>query len=136
MESFIGDGTDGKEYAAKQRMLHFRFLPQDEFMAVQLTGLVSLEAWEKVLRELEQALKGAPSDRLVANLSGLVGWLGIPERTAVGALMASHLVQMKKIALVIEQQKITGVVEAEAQRNGLDLRLFSSYEDAVSWALS
>jgi hypothetical protein len=27
-------------------------------------------------------------------------------------------------------------VEAEAQRNGLDLRLFPAYDDAVGWVVS
>jgi len=117
-------------------MLQFHLLPQDTFLLVQLSGLVSLDAWEKALRELEDAIKGAPEERLVIDLRGLVGWLGLPERRAVGALMAAHLAQMRRVALLIEAQKITGVVEEEAQRNGLDLRLFSTEEDAVSWAVS
>jgi hypothetical protein len=116
--------------------MHFVLLPQDEFLVVQLAGLVSSEAWEKVLRELEVAISAAQSDLLVGDLSGLVGWLGMPERQAVGGLMAVHLARMRKVALVIEARKITGVVETEAQRNGLNLRLFSSHEDAVSWVLS
>jgi hypothetical protein len=50
--------------------------------------------------------------------------------------MATHLARMDKVALFIQPEKIAGVVEAEAQRNGLDLRMFSSYDDAVSWAVS
>ena len=49
--------------------------------------------------------------------------------------MATHLAQMRKVALVIQAEKITGVVEAEAQRNGLDLRLFSNWDDAMSWVV-
>jgi len=97
---------------------------------------VSPEAWENALGELEAAIKDVPGDRLVIDLGGLVGWLGEPERRAVGTLMAAHLGRMKKVALVIEARKISGVVEAEAKRNGLDLRLFPVHENAVSWALS
>jgi hypothetical protein len=111
-------------------------LPQDQFLVVQLAGLVSLEAWEKVLCELEIAISAERGDLVVGDLSGLVGWLGVPERQAVGGLWATHLARMRKVALVIEARKITGVVETEAQRNGLNLRLFSSHEDAVSWLLS
>lgn len=117
-------------------MLQFQLKPQDSFLLVDLAGLVSPPAWEKALAELQDAIKDAQSDRLVVTLRGLLGWLGEPERRAVGALMAARLLRMKKVALVIEPKKITGVVEQEAQRNGLDLRLFSSYEDAVSWAVS
>ena len=117
-------------------MLQFQLETQDGFLLVRLSGLVSPEAWQKALEGLEQALQGVPGDRLVIDLGGLVGWLGEPERRTVGALMGRHLPRMKRVALMVEAQKITGVVEQEARRNGLDLCLFPVYEDAVSWVLS
>jgi hypothetical protein len=117
-------------------MLQLRYVPQDDFLLAHLSGLVSVEAWEEGLRALEDASSGAQPDRLVIDLTGLVGWLGVPERTAVGALMATHLGRMKRVALFIQREKIAGVVEAEARRRGLDLRLFSSYDEAVNWAVS
>ena len=116
--------------------MQLRILPHDDFFLARIDGLVSSEAWDEVLQELEIAVAGAPCDRLVVDLSGLVGWLGVPERTAVGRLMAARLARMKKVALVIQAAKITGAVESEAQRNGLDLRLFPGYDDAVDWVLS
>jgi hypothetical protein len=117
-------------------MLQLRILAQDGYFLAYLSGLVSVEAWEKGLRDLEDAIGDAPGDRLVVNLTGLLGWLGVPERTTVGALMATHLGKMKRVALFIQPEKIAGVVEAEARRNGLDLRLFPNFDDAVSWAVS
>jgi hypothetical protein len=117
-------------------MLQLRHVSQDDFVLAHLSGLVSVEAWEEGLRALEDASSGARPDRLVIDLTGLVGWLGVPERTAVGALMARHLGRMKRVALFIQREKIAGVVEAEARRRGLDLRLFSSYDEAVNWAVS
>jgi hypothetical protein len=118
------------------RMLQFRISPQDEFMLAHGSGLVSVDAWRTALQELQAALRPIQRDRLVVDLTALLGWLGVPERKAVGALWATHLAQMKKVALVIQAHKITGVVETEAQRNGLDLRLFAGYEEAVKWAVS
>ena len=117
-------------------MLQFRILPHDDALVAQVGGLVSMTAWEKLLREMENALGSRQHDRLVVNLTELVGWLGVSERTKVGELMATHLCGMKKVALYIQREKITGVVQAEAQRNGLDLRLFDEHQAAVSWALS
>ena len=117
-------------------MLQFRILPHDDAVVAQVGGLVSMTAWEKLLREMENALGSRQHDRLVVNLTELVGWLGVSERTKVGELMANHLRGMKKVALYIQREKITGVVQAEAQRRGLDLRLFSEYEAAFSWAVS
>jgi hypothetical protein len=117
-------------------MLQFRFLPHDDFVYAHIYGLVSLEAWDQVLAQLEQALEAAAGDRLVVDLTGLVGWLGLAERTAVGAMMARRLSRMKKVALFIQAEKISGAVEAEAQRNGLDLRLFPSHDEAANWAVA
>jgi len=117
-------------------MIQFQLDPQNDFLLARLAGLVSPQAWERVLEALEDAIKDAHSDRLVGDLTGLVGWLGEPERRAVGVLMTTRLARMKRVALVIEAQKISGVVEEEAQRGGLDLRLFSSHDDAVRWVVS
>jgi hypothetical protein len=116
--------------------MQFRLVPNDDFNLAQVSGLVSLAAWEKLLGELGEATQGTPSDRLVLDLAGLLGWLGVPERQAVGALMATHLGRMKKVAGVIQAEKIAGVVEAQARRDGLDLRMFSSHDDAVAWVTS
>jgi hypothetical protein len=117
-------------------MLQLRILARDDFCLAQLSGLVSVEAWAQGLRELEAAIGDAPGDRLVVDLTGLLGWLGVPERQAVGALMATHLARMKKVALFIQPEKIVGVVEAQARRDGLDLRMFPSQQAAAAWVVS
>ena len=65
-----------------------------------------------------------------------LGYLGVPERRAVGALMARHFAGMEKVAIVVQAQKITDVVQGEAQHKGLNLRLFPEHAEAVAWAIS
>jgi hypothetical protein len=118
-------------------MLNFDLTAQDGFALAQLDGLVSLDCWEAVLQGLARALPAtAAPARLVIDMRAVLGYLGIPERTAVGALMAKHLARMEKVAVVVEAHKITQVVYDEAQRNGLNLRLFPEYDDAVAWVIS
>ncbi|MBG9388656.1 hypothetical protein [Caenimonas aquaedulcis] len=119
-----------------QFTLHVRIERLDGYVLGHLSGLVSVEAWDKALRELGAGVAGMPGDRLVVDLTGLVGWLGIPERTEVGKLWAIHLSRMEKVALFIQPEKIAGVVEAQARREGLNLRVVSSYEEAVDWVTS
>jgi hypothetical protein len=118
-------------------MLNFKLTEQDGFVLAHLDGLVSLDAWNTVLQALARALPttAAPA-RLLIDMRAVLGYLGIPERTAVGALMAKHLARMEKVAVLVEAHKITQVVYDEAQRNGLDLRLFPEYDDAVGWVTS
>jgi hypothetical protein len=114
-------------------MLQYRIHTHPEFLVVHLNGLVSLPAWQETLRELEVALEPIATTRLVINMMEVVGYLGIPERRAVGALMATHLRKMAKVAIVVQADKITDVVREETRRHGLELRLFSTHEDAVRW---
>jgi hypothetical protein len=117
-------------------MLRFHFLANEQFVHAQLEGLVSLDAWQQALAELEKHADLARSDRLLLDLTGLLGWLGVPERQAVGTLMATHFARMRKVALVIQKEKITGVVATQAQRLGLDLKLFSDFAEAAAWVVS
>jgi hypothetical protein len=117
-------------------MLQIHFVPNEPFVHVQLEGLVSLDAWQQAISDLGQHADLARGDRLVLDLRGLLGWLGIPEREVVGTLMATHFARMRKVAVVIQKEKITGVVEAQAQRLGLDLKLFSDFAEAANWVAS
>lgn len=117
-------------------MLQFRHTPHSDFLLFHLQGIVSLEAWQQVLEELHAELQPMSGDRMVLDLTGLLGWLGIPERRAVGGHMALHFARMNKVALVIQREKITDVVKAEAQRQGLNLHLFSDYDEAAGWVVS
>jgi hypothetical protein len=118
-------------------MLHFTLITHERFLLAQLDGLVSLDAWGVVLQDLAAALAASSAPkRLVLDITAIAGYLGIPERRAVGALMARHLGQMQKVAVVVQAHKITDVVHGEAQRNGLDLQLFPDYDDAVAWVTS
>ena len=117
-------------------MLKLSIEPREEFILAHLAGLVSVEAWGCALQELEARLDAMEGNRLVIDLMGLLGYLGVPERTAVGALMATHLRKMQRVALAVHGEKITDVVRSEAIRGGLALRLFPSLDEAVLWAIA
>ncbi len=115
-------------------MLTFELTCRDGFALAHLNGLVSLDAWRTVLGKLADALAAtAAPPRLVIDMTAVLGYLGIPERKAVGVLMAQNFGAMEKVVVVVQAHKITGTVSAEAQRNGLNLQLFPEFDDAVAW---
>ncbi len=116
-------------------MLKLSIEPREGFILAHLDGLVSVEAWGAALKELQVRLESLECRRLVIDLMGLLGYLGVPERTQVGALMATHLRRMQRVALAVHGEKITDVVRSEAGRGGLALRLFPSLDEAVRWAV-
>lgn len=115
-------------------MLKYELHDGEDVAVARIHGVVSPEAWAAVLEQLALALEASKAPpRLVIDLNDLLGYLGVPERQAVGALMARHLAGMERVALVVPAHKITNVVHDEAQRNGLNLRLFPRDEDAKAW---
>jgi hypothetical protein len=115
-------------------MMNFELDPRENFTVARLEGLVSVEAWASVLEDLARALNAsAAPPRLVLDMTAVLGYLGVPERQAVGGLMARHFAGLQKVAIVVQAHKITHVVHDEAQRNGLNLRLFPLSEDAQAW---
>ncbi len=117
-------------------MMNFELTAGDGFVVVSLDGLVSLEAWEEVLRRISAALPGDKPRRLVIDMRSVLGYLGVPERTAVGSMMASRLGSMQKVAILVQAEKITNVVHDEARRNGLNLKLFPGSDEAAAWVTS
>lgn len=115
-------------------MMNFALTAQEGFALAHLGGLVTLEAWQAVLDKLSAALVAtAAPPRLVIDMTAVLGYLGIPERRMVGTLMAQHFSALEKVAIVVQAEKITGVVSGEAQRLGLDLQLFPEHDHAVAW---
>lgn len=118
-------------------MLTFEIADSDGFVLVRVEGLVSLDAWEAVLQRIsaELATRDGPR-RIMIDMRPVLGYLGIPERRAVGAMMAERLSGMQKVAILVQAEKITNVVHDEAHRYGLNLRLFPQHGDAVAWVTS
>ena len=114
-------------------MMQFRLTPHDSFVIATLDGLVSLSAWEAVLTAFQHAIEPLAVQCLVIDMRGVVGWLGTPERAAVGGLMAHCFAPLKRVAVVVQQEKISGIVESEGKRLGLDLRVLSDFDEAVQW---
>ena len=115
-------------------MLTFEMTDSDGYVLVRLEGLVSLDAWDAVLQRISAVLATRDGPRrLMIDMNSVWGYLGIPERRAVGAMMAERLIGMQKVAVLVQAEKITYVVHDEAHRHGLDLRLFPQHCDAVAW---
>lgn len=117
-------------------MMKFELAVGEGHVHVTLEGLVSLEAWDEVLQKISAAMPGNAPARLVIDMRSVLGYLGVPERTAVGSMMATRLQRMQKVAILVQAEKITNVVHDEARRNGLNLRLFPHNDDAAAWVSS
>jgi hypothetical protein len=116
--------------------MRFELFDRGTYMEARVEGLVSLQAWETMLTSLHRELPTRAGEPLLLDLFGLLGFLGEADRRLVGALLATQLKAMKKVAIAIDAHKITGVVEREARRLGLELRLFPARKEAIAWLIA
>ena len=100
---------------------------------VALTGFAMIDAWEKVIERLTGEAAVSQGTRLMLVIHGVLGFMGIPERRYLGELLAEKFAHLSKVAVVVEAQKVTGVVEGAAQGRGLTLRVFSDDRAAHHW---
>lgn len=117
-------------------MLRFELFERGTHVEARVNGLVSLDAWETMLGGLHVELAKRGDSRLLIDLFGALGYLGEADRRAVGALLATQLAAMKKVAIVVHASKITGVVQVEAQRQGLNLWVLPDRDEAIAWLLA
>lgn len=117
-------------------MLRFELFERGTHIEARVDGLVSLNAWETMLSGLHLELARRGSDRLLIDLFGALGYLGEADRRAVGALLARQLAAMKKVAIMVHASKITGVVQVQAQRLGLNLWVLPDRDEAIAWLLA
>ena len=116
--------------------MHFELERKDGHAECRLEGLALLEGWERVLPRIGQATADAGDSALLIVIEGLVGFLGTPERQKVGELCADHLMHLRKVALLVPPQKLTGVTQRAARECGLDLRVFQDGAAARDWLAS
>ncbi len=113
--------------------MHYLLERRDGRAECRLEGLALLEGWERILPQIGQATADAGDSTLIIVIEGLVGFLGTPERQKVGELAAQHLKHLRKVALLVPPQKVTGVTQRAARERGLDLRVFDDAAQALDW---
>jgi hypothetical protein len=117
-------------------MMQFEIDRSEGFALARLQGLAQLEGWQEILPALGEATAAALDSLLLIDLHGLVGFLGTPERRRVGELAAMHLRRLRKVVIFVPPQKVSGVTEAAARRDGLNLRVFADAQEARAWLLA
>lgn len=111
--------------------LHFTNGPA--YAAAEITALAFLENTEPVLRELAALTRRYGTRRLLVNLLDVVGTFGPQEQQAIGLLAHRYLAHLDKLASLVPPDKLTRVSETAARAQGLELRVFTQFTDAVEW---
>jgi hypothetical protein len=111
--------------------LHYTHGPS--FAVAEVTALAFAENVEPVLRELAGHTRQHGDRRLLINLMDVVGTFGHDEQKVIGLLAYRYLSHLEKVASLVPQEKITRVSEGAARAQGMELRVFTAFADAVQW---
>lgn len=106
------------------------------YAVAEISALASVDTFEEVLRSISEQTQKRGDRRLLANLMDVVGTLGPDEHRTIGLLVFRHLSHLEKVASLVPPGKITRVSERAARAEGMDLRVFTNFAEAVDWLLS
>ncbi len=104
-----------------------------EFTSVKVTGHATLAAFAQLILEVGGQTRDRGDKRVLVDLLGVEGQLKFTEHFRMGEQAAAHLQHLDKIASVVPADKITHTSEKAALQQGLQLRVFTSMNDAIRW---
>lgn len=99
----------------------------------EISALAFVENAEPLLVEIAARTREHGDSRLLVNLLDVVGTFGPQEHQAIGYLAVQYLGHLEKVASLVPEDKITRISEAAARAQGMQLRVFTNFTDAVSW---
>ena len=106
------------------------------FAVVEITSLAFLENAEPALQQIARHTREHGDRRLLINLVDVVGTFGPEQQHAIGLLACRYLSHLDKVASLVAPDKLTRVSENAARAQGMALRVFTTFTDAVDWLIA
>lgn len=104
-----------------------------QFTSVTLRGPASLDDFVALMATLGEETRVQGDRRILVDLLGVQGELKFTDHFQLGSQAAQLLRHLDKLASVVPAEKITHTSEKVAQKQGFQLRVFTSVEAAERW---
>lgn len=104
-----------------------------QFTSVTITGPASLDDFVELMTTLGEQTRRNGDKRVLVNLLGVEGELKFTDHFQLGSQAAQLLRHLDKLASVVPPDKITRTSEKVALKQGFQLRVFTSEDEAVRW---
>lgn len=104
-----------------------------QYKSVTITGPASLDDFVGLMTTLGEQTRKEGDKRLLVNLMGVEGELKFTDHFQLGSQAAQLLRHLDKLASVVPADKITHTSEKVALKQGFQLRVFTSVDEAVRW---
>jgi hypothetical protein len=108
---------------------------KDEFVLVTYTGEFNVEAANRTIDRALQACKEFGKTRLLLDCKNMIGALSVFDRFQVAEYGQKLQGTMSKVAMVRpeSQDPSDKFTETVAVNRGVNLKLFTDFEEAVKW---
>lgn len=104
-----------------------------EFTSVRLSGPATLEDYVALIGRVAEESRRAGDRRMLVDQLDIPGTLKFTDHFRIGEEVVRHLQHLERLATVVAPDKITRTSEKVAQRHGMQLRVFTSMNDAIHW---
>jgi hypothetical protein len=104
-----------------------------ELTVVEISGLASIAEFTALITAVGNESKQYGDKRVLVNLLGVEGTMAFTEHFQLGHQVARQLRHLDKLASVVPEDKITRTSEKMATSLGMQLRVFTRVEAALTW---
>ena len=113
--------------------LDAKILRSPQFTSVTISGPASLDDFVGLMNTLGEQTRREGDKRVLVNLLGVEGELKFTDHFQLGSQAAQLLRHLDKLASVVPADKITHTSEKVALKQGFQLRVFTSVDEAARW---
>lgn len=113
--------------------LQFSVRRLDGFTCVKVTGPASLVDFVELIAEFATTTREQGDKRVLVDLLGVQGELKFTDHFQMGQEVGRRLRHLERLASVVPADKITRTSETVALTQGVQLRVFTSMNDAIGW---
>jgi hypothetical protein len=103
------------------------------FTSMKVTGTASLEAFSQLILSMGEQTRLRGDKRVLVDLLEVAGDLKFTEHFKMGEQVARRLQHLDKVASVVPPEKLTRTSEKTALKQGFQLRVFTSMNEAIHW---
>ena len=104
-----------------------------DFVQLAVAGPAEMRSFVELVHDIEEESLTWADRRVLVDLREVEGRLDATEQVFLGEMVAQRLPHLERVASVVPADQITRKSEAAAQTLGMQLRVFSSREEAVAW---
>jgi hypothetical protein len=105
----------------------------EDFTSIKITGPASLPDFVQMIVTMGEKTRKDGVKRVLVDLLGVDGEMKFTEHFQIGEAVAMHMRHLDRLASVVPEDRITRTSEKVAVSQGMQLRVFTSMNEAIRW---